>query len=173
MYGTYSEPCLLSYIQTYSGIFTSNAGIFSYIMVYSEHCITLKYSEPCHIQNSGIYSTRDILRSLSRHIMAYSERCVTLEYSEPCHIQIFGIFRILAYLRPDAYSEFRLFRHIHAYSGMFNNDSYNNINFLFSLLILRTFRRNLKRHMFLTTMVSISMPDWVYLNNKRSFKKAL
>ena len=46
--------------------------IFSQIVVYLEHCVTLAYSEPCHIQNSGIFRTQDIFRTLSRHVQAYS-----------------------------------------------------------------------------------------------------
>ena len=44
------------------------------IVTYLEPCVTLVYSEPCHIQNPGIF------RTLSRHILAYSERHVTLAY---------------------------------------------------------------------------------------------
>ena len=92
--------------------------------------MTLEYSEPCQIQNSDIFRNRAISRALSRNILVYSERCVTLAYWEPCHIQNFAVFRILAYL------ESFLFRHIHECSSIFNNDSYNNINFLFFTLIL-------------------------------------
>ena len=49
----------------------------------------------------------------------------------------FAIFLILAYLGPKAC----LHRHIPAYSGIFNNDSYNNINFLFFILTLHTFQQ--------------------------------
>ena len=104
-------------------------------MVYLEPCIFLAYSEPCHIQNPGIFRTSDILRAMSRHSLAYSERCVTLSKN-------FAIFMILAFwhLGPEAYSEFCLFRHIPAY----NYDSYNKLNFL----IVNTFQRNLRTHMF-------------------------
>ena len=86
--------------------------------------------------------------SLSRRILAYSERSLTLSCCEPCHLQKFVIFRILAYLGPETYPESCLFRHIQVYSDILNNDNYNNINFLFFTLILHTFRRNFKRHMF-------------------------
>ena len=60
------------------------------------------------------------------HIVAYLE---TLAYSELCHIQNPGIFRTV-----KAYSGSLLFRYIQAYLGIFNNNSYNNINsFFFSL----------------------------------------
>ena len=57
-----------------------------------------------YIKNPTIFWTRDIFRTLSRHILAYSEHSVKLVYWKPCHIQNFTIFRILAYLRPEAYS---------------------------------------------------------------------
>ena len=81
-----------------------NSDIFSQYVAYLEPCVTLAYSEPCHVQNPGIFRTQNVLKTLSRH-MAYSERCVTLAYGEPCHIQNFAIFRFLAYLGPEAYSE--------------------------------------------------------------------
>ena len=40
-------------------------------------------------------------------------------------------FRILAYLGPEVYSESCSYRKIQEYSGIFNNDSDTNINFLF------------------------------------------
>ena len=89
--------------------------LFSYIVTYLEPCVTLAYSEPCHIQNPGIYRAQDIFSSLSRHILAYSEHCVTrilriLSYSEFSHIKNFGIFRI------PGTSKSCLFRHDQAYS---------------------------------------------------------
>ena len=72
---TYSCP-----IQTYSAIFKK---------------VALAYLERCHIQNPGIFRTRDIFRNLSRHILVYLERCVMLVYGKPCRIQKFAIFRIL------------------------------------------------------------------------------
>ena len=68
--------------------------------------------------------------------------------NENCHIKHFAILRILSYLGPVAFSESCLFRHIQAYSGIFNNDSYNNINFLLFTLILHSFQPNLKRRIF-------------------------
>ena len=44
-------------------------------------------------------------------------------------MQNFAIFKILAYLGSEAYSESCLFRHIQTYPDIFNNDSYNKINF--------------------------------------------
>ena len=65
-----------------------------------------------------------------------------------------AIFRTLACLEPKTSSKAcqtcQMIRHIKSpeYSGIFNNDSYNKINFLFFTLILHTFQQNLKRHMF-------------------------
>ena len=118
---------------------TSYSDIFSPIVAYLEPCVTLTYSEPCHIQNSSIFRTQDIFRTQSRHILAYSECYVTLACWEPCHIQNFAIFRILAHVGPKAYSESCLYKHIQAYSGIFSNDSYNNINFLFFYLFNLTY----------------------------------
>ena len=108
------------YFQSYSGpIQTFSAP--------AEPCVTLAYSEPCHIQNSGIFWTQNIFKTLPKHILAYLERCVALAQWKPWHIRNFGIFRML---------------------DIFNDDNYNNMNFLFFHLILRTFQRNLKSHMF-------------------------
>ena len=107
LYETYSELCLLSQIQTYSGIFTSYLDI--HVMAYLEPCVTLAYPEPCHIQNPEIFRTRDIFRARLRHALVYSERW------EPCHVQNFAIFRILTHLWPEAYSESCSFSHIRAY----------------------------------------------------------
>ena len=109
----------------------SYSDILGHIVGCLEPCVTLVCSEPCHIQNPGLFRTQDIFRTPSRHILAYSELCVTL-----------------IYLGPELYSESCLFRHIQIYSDIFNNDSYNNIDFLFFTLILHTFQRNLKRHVF-------------------------
>ena len=78
--------------------------------------------------------------------MAYLEPCVTLAYLEPSYIHNVSISTILAYLGPEVYLESCLFRHIQAYSSIFKNDSYNNINLLFFTLIL-AFQRDLERHM--------------------------
>ena len=129
--------------QTYSGVFTSYSDLSSHVVAYLEPCVTLAHSEPCHIQNSGKFRTQDIFRTLSKLILVYLERCVTLAYWKPYHTQSFAIFRSLTYLGPEAYSQSCLFRHIQAYSDIFNNDSYNNINFLFFHFNL-TFQRNLQ-----------------------------
>ena len=62
---------LFRHFQPYCGIF--------------EPCITVIYSEPFHIQNSGIFRTWDIGRTISMHTLAYTECCVALAYLELCH----------------------------------------------------------------------------------------
>ena len=122
---------LLRRIQSYCGIFRTNCN----------SCIfrSLTYSESWHL-----YNLRYISNSMKAYSGTFRTLCNvptlrTLPYSELYHIQNFGIFR------PEAYSEFCSYRHIQAYSGIFNNDSYNNI---FFTLILHTFHRNLKKHVF-------------------------
>ena len=154
--GTYSEPCLLLKIQTYSSMFSSCSNIFSHIVAYLELCVILAYSELRHIQNPGISRTQDIFRTVSKHILVYSVDSVTLVFLKPCDIHIFAIFKMSANLGLEAYSESCLFKQIQAYSDIFNND---NINFLF-FTFFHTFQRNFKRQTcFLTTMMSISMLD--------------
>ena len=96
-----------------------------------------------YLQNPAIFRIQNIFRTLSRHILAYSEGFVLLSYSEP-----------------KAYSESSLSRHIQTCSGLINYDSYNfdyKTFTFFCTLILHTFQRNLKRHVFLTAMTSFSM----------------
>ena len=113
---------LFRHIQPYCGIFRTlcNSCIFR----------TLSYSKFQHIQNP---------RYIQNCVKAYSEGCVMLACCEPYHIQNFAIFRILAHVGPEAYSESCLYKHIQAYSGIFSNDSYNNINFLFFYLFNLTY----------------------------------
>ena len=97
------------------------------------------YSEHWHIRNPVYYcklrhiQVFTLYSDIFRVIMAYSERCVTLAYSKPCHIQSniqnFGMFRAQGIFRA-------LF--IWTYSGIFNNDSYNNINFHLNLTYFST-----------------------------------
>ena len=131
-----------------SAILTSYSDIFSHIVAYVEPCVALAYAEPCHIQDFGTFIEPEIYSKLCQDILLYSPHCVMLAYWEPCHMQNFAIFRVLAYLGPEAYSESCLFRHIQPYSGIFNNDSYKNMSFLFLKLILHIFGWNLMRHLF-------------------------
>ena len=101
------------------------------------------------------------------NVLAYPKHCETLAYWKPCHIPNFAIIRTLVYLGPKTWSEFCLFKH--AYSGIFDNDSYNNINFLLYTLILDNFQGNFKWH----TMTSISTLDLVYLKNARTFENSI
>ena len=74
----------------------------------------------------------------------------TLPYSESWHIWN------PRYTQNSVKPYSGIFRHIQAYSGIFNDDSYNNINFLFFTLISHTLQRNLKRQCFLAKMTPIS-----------------
>ena len=171
LHDTYSKPCLLLQIQRYSGIITPYSDIFSHLVAYLEPCVSLAYSEPCYIQNSDIFRTQDIFRTLSRDIPAYSPRGVTLGYWEHRHIQDFAMLRILTYLRPEAYTESCLYRNIQAYPVMIVIITLT--FFFFFTFILYSFQRNFKKNIsLLTTMTPISMIDWVYLNNTRSLKIA-
>ena len=91
--------------QTYSGTFASYSDIFSHFIAYLETCVTLAYSEPYHNQNPGIFRTRDIFRTLSRHNLAYLELLCNARILRTVPFQNFAIFRILAYLGAKTYSE--------------------------------------------------------------------
>ena len=67
-YKAYSKLCLLSWIQTYSGILTPYLDIFSHVLAYLEPCVTLAY-----IQNPAIFR---ILAYLEPQI--YSELCQSI-----------------------------------------------------------------------------------------------
>ena len=121
LHDTYSEPCLLLKIQTYSGIFTSCSDMFSHIVACLEPCVILAYSEPFHIHNSDIFRTQDIFRTLPRLILAYSVGCVMLAFWKTCFIQNFDIFRIVAlrnlrHIQNPVY--LGTFSHIQTYSIM-------------------------------------------------------
>ena len=142
LYDTYQNPgyyCKFRYLQPYCGIL--------------EPYVFLTYSEPCHIQNHGIFRIQDIFTSLLRYILVYSKRCVTLAYWEPCHIQNCGIFRTRG-----------TFRHIETHSIMVVIIAWT---FFFSL------STKFKKTCFLTTVRSTSMLGWVYLHNTQSSKIAL
>ena len=112
LYDTYSAPCLLSYIQTYSDIFRhihvlfrhiqSSCGIFR---ILCDSCIfrTLPYLEFWHIKNP---------KSIQNSVKAFSDIFRTLcnaRIWERCHIQNFVIFKTwdISELIPN------LFEHIH------------------------------------------------------------
>ena len=86
------------------------------IIVNLEHCVTVPYSESCHIQNPDISRTRVVFRTLSSHTLAYLKRCVRLANLELC------LFQGSRYIQNPV-----LFRYIQAYSGIFNNENYNKL----------------------------------------------
>ena len=149
----------------------SYSDIFSHIVAYLEPRLTLAYSEPCHIQNFGIFRTQDIFRTLSKPIMACSEGCAIPTYWEPyselCHIQNFCIFRTQRYNQNTVY--LGIFRHGH--SGIFNYDSLIILNFFFhfNLTYLSKFT---KTYLFDYNGINFSA-WWVYVNNMRFLKIVL
>ena len=56
------------------------------------------------------------------------------------YLDICDLCVILTYLGPEKYSESCLLMHIHAYSCIFNNDSYNCFNFSLLLNIKQSFK---------------------------------
>ena len=119
------------HIQAYCGIFRKlcNSCLFR----------TLPYSKSWHIYN---------LRYTQRSVKTYSgifrtlcncELCYNI--SELCHIQKFRIFRTRGIFKTLFY------RHIQAYLGIFDNDSYNNItiNFPFFYFNLTYFSAKRKK----------------------------
>ena len=157
--------CKSRHIQPYSRPIQTNSAILWHIL---NHLFLLL------IQNPSIFRTRNIYITLSRHILAYSERCVTLAYWELCHVQNFVIFKILDtktwlyYPRHNQNPVFlSIFRDIQEHSIMI---VIIRLTFFFTL-IWNTFQGNLKTRMLLTTMTSVSVLDWVYLNNTHLWKQ--
>ena len=99
-----------SLIKAYLRILGLYWGIFWLIQTYSAPCVTLAYSQPCHILSPDIFRTGGLFKTLwnvdqansepchvalFRHIQAYSEPCATFTYAKTWHNWIPGIFRIL------------------------------------------------------------------------------
>ena len=101
LYDKYSERCLLSKFQIYSGrlsCYWDISDIFTHFGIYLEPCVTLAYLEHCCIQNLGIFRIRYIQDSIKAYSGILRNRCNIcilriLPYSELCHIQIFGMLR--------------------------------------------------------------------------------
>ena len=139
LYDTYSERCLLTEIQIFRHIYVLFRHIQAYCGISRALCNSyifriLPYSESWHIQNpryiqNSVKAYCGIFRTL-----CYIRMLRTLSSSDLCHIQNFGIFRTRGVFR------ILFIGHIQAYSDIFNNDSYNNTNFLFFTLILHTFQ---------------------------------
>ena len=65
-------------IQAHSGIIRHIQELFRHIQAYSQPCVTLAYFGPWYIQNSKIFRTRSIFRTLAHSkSKAYSEPCKT------------------------------------------------------------------------------------------------
>ena len=73
-----STLCYILYVTFRTLSIIVNSDIFNHIVAYLEPCVALADSEPCHIQNTDIFRTQDLIRTLSRHILAYSELCVII-----------------------------------------------------------------------------------------------
>ena len=82
-----------------SRIYTHIETLLRHIQAYSAPCVTLAYSQPCHILNPDIFRTAGVFKTmrnvdqtylealsqaLFNHIQVYSEPCV---YSEHLHMQ--------------------------------------------------------------------------------------
>ena len=122
--------CKFRHIQAYSRPFQPYYGIFR-TLCNSSIFRTLPYLKSWHIQNQ-----RYIQKSVKAYCNIFTTLCnahLLRTLPELCHIQNFGIFWTRGILRA-------LF--IQAYSGISNNDSYNNTNFAFFTLILHTFQLN-------------------------------
>ena len=76
------------------------------IQAYSASCVTLVYSQPCHILSPGIFRTKGIFKTLWNVYQAYSEPCHRSIFrhiqnlSKFLHTQKPGILRILEYSEP-------------------------------------------------------------------------
>ena len=66
------------HIQHYKGIFTYTEALLRHIQAYScifGICVSLAYSQPCHIPNPGLFRTRGIFKTLGNFDQIYSECC--------------------------------------------------------------------------------------------------
>ena len=115
-------PGLCRYIQSHSA---SSRHIYAYSDINKASlgllstCVTLAYSQPCHILSSSIFRTGGLLETLWNveqaysepcHrallcIQAYSESCAMLAYAKTWHTWNPGIFRTFPWLlHPNVYS---------------------------------------------------------------------
>ena len=71
---------------------------------YLAPCVTLAYSQPCHILSPSLFRTKGLFKTcetLTRHIQNPTvshialQPCATLAYVETCYTQNSGIFRTL------------------------------------------------------------------------------
>ena len=109
-HSVFSDICW--YIQSYSALLRHTHkywGIFRLIQAYTAPCVTLVYSQPCHILSPGIFRTGCLFKTLwvadqayselwhrasFSQIQTYSELSAALAYAETWHI------RILEYSEP-------------------------------------------------------------------------
>ena len=124
--------------------------MLSHIVTYLAPRVALAYSEPCYIQNLGIFRIQNVFRTLSRRFVTYLERCATLAYWERCHIQNFGIFRTRGIFRI-------LF--IKAHSSLFGHYSI----MIVIIIILTFFHTNLT---FFSTKFKKTFVFWLQWNSE-------
>ena len=104
---TYS--IIFSVIKAQSRILRHYQGLFRLIQGYLANCVTLTYSQPWDIFNTGIFRTQSLFKTLQNidqtylkpchrglfsHIQTNSERCAMLAYAETWHTQNPGISEI-------------------------------------------------------------------------------
>ena len=119
------------------------------------------------VEGFSYSSATFILSCLTRfwtHLCLNSQQVLSILYSDLRLCTRSGILPNLAYSEPC------LFRDIQVYTGIFNNNSYNKISFLFSFTY---FSKKFKKTCFLTTLTSISMLDRFCLNNTQSVEITL
>ena len=110
------RTCLFRYLQA---LLRS----FWLIQAYSAPCVTLAYSQHCHIPSRwhiliwrhihnpkklwpGIFRTLPYSGQLIQALFSHNiQPCVTLAYAETWNIPNPGIFKILPWLHPNTYSE--------------------------------------------------------------------
>ena len=99
---------IFNHVECYSDLLTNIETLLRHMQayqLYSAPCVTLVYSQPCHILIPSIFRTLWNVdqvyselchRALFSHIQAFSESCVKLVYAETWHTQNPWIFRTLA-----------------------------------------------------------------------------
>ena len=129
IFSTLVYTAICRHIQQFSASLRHIDAYWDIIMVYSglnqaypAHCLTLPYSQSCHILSTGIFwiepkaylktlwsvdqaYSEPCHRVLFSYIQECSEPCPTLAYAEIWHTQNPEIFRTLTLLHPYVYTE--------------------------------------------------------------------
>ena len=80
-----------------------------------------------------ILASLKTIRCIQNSVKVYSGLFRTLR-----NARILRTMQILAYLGPKTYTKSSLYRHIQVYSGIFDNDSYNIIKFIYFFTVILT-----------------------------------